>query len=160
MTAPVPSGAPEDRRLAPPGTVGGQVTGGSVLGRTFPPVTQLCVGSMALVIVGGIWMAAHLPRRPPLGPAVGLLAAGVALLVLAVALLTHISPFAWRQFLLVAKWALAAYLVIAGLLELVFVKDGTAGTTLGLLTAMLAVFALDVPMIMGFTVARYQEQAD
>jgi len=30
---------------------------------------------MTLVIVGGIFMAAHLPARPPLGPAVALLAA-------------------------------------------------------------------------------------
>jgi len=136
------------------------VPGPSVLERTLPPVAELCVGSMALVIVGGIWMAAHLPHRPPIGPAIGLLAGGVLLLGLAVLLLVRTAPFAWAQFFLVARWALAAYLVIAGLLEFVFVKDGTAGVTLGLLTGMLAVFALDVPMIMGFTVARYQEHQE
>lgn len=158
MTEPVPTADTGDQRPPPSALSGGLPPGPSVLERAFPPVAELCVGSMALVIIGGIWMAAHLPNRPPLGPAIGLLAAGVALLALAVLLLVRTASFAWGQFFLVAKWALVAYLVIAGLLEFVFVKDATAGTTLGLLTGMLAVFALDVPMIMGVTVARYQEQ--
>ena len=125
--------------------------------RRLPRVAELAVGSMALVIVGGIWMAAHLPAHPPLGPALGLLLGGVALLLAAVALLVRVRPFAWERFLLVARWALLAYVVIAGLLGLVFVKDGTRGAPLALLLGMLAVFALDVPVTIGFTVARYQE---
>lgn len=128
-----------------------------VMRRRLPPVAELTVGSMALVIVGGIWMASHLPARPPLGPALGLLIAGVVLLATAVVLLARIRPFAWDRLFLVARWALAAYVVIAGMLEFVFVKDGTRGSSLALLTMMLVVFAVDVPLILGFTVARYQE---
>ncbi len=128
-----------------------------VMHRRLPRVAELAVGSMALVIVGGIWMAAHLPAHPPLGPALGLLLGGVALLVVAVGLLVRIRPFARDRFLAVARWALLAYVVIAGLLGFVFVKDGTRGAPLALLLGMLAVFAVDVPLTIGFTVARYQE---
>jgi len=128
-----------------------------VMRRRLPPVAELTVGSMALVIVGGIWMAAPLPATPPLGPAFGLLLGAVALLAVALGLLLRVRPFAWDRLLLVARWGFVAYLVIAGLLGFVFIKDGTRGTPLALLLGMLAVFAVDVPLILGFTVARYQE---
>ena len=52
---------------------------------------------------------------------------------------------------------LAAYVVIAGMLEYVFVYDHTSGTQLLILTLMLVVFAVNVPMLLGFSVARFQE---
>jgi hypothetical protein len=128
-----------------------------VLLRRFPPVAELAVASVALMLSGGIYLAAHLPRRPPLGPAVGLLVAGGVLSVASIGLLVRIRPFAWRTFFLVARWALLAYLVIAGILGFVFVYDHTSGATLAVLILTLVVFALDVPMIIAFTVARYQE---
>lgn len=132
-------------------------TDAPVMTRRLPPVAELAVASMALVIVGGIWMASHLPAHPPLAPSVGLLAGGAALLLVAVGLLTRVRPFAWDRVFLVARWALLAYVVIAGMLEFVFVRDGTRGSTLAVLTLMLVVFAADVPVILGFTVGRYQE---
>ncbi len=127
------------------------------LTRRLPPVAELTVASVALMLAGGIYLAAHLPKPPPLGPAVGLLVAGGALTVLAVGLLSRIRPFAWDRFFLVARWALVAYLVIAGMLGFVFIYDHTRGATLGVLLATLVVFALDVPMVIAFTVARYEE---
>jgi hypothetical protein len=129
------------------------------LTRRLPPIAELTVASVALMLAGGIYLAAHLPKPPPLGPAVGLLVAGGALTLLAVGLLSRIRPFAWHRFFLVARWALVAYLVIAGLLGFVFIYDHTRGATLGVLLATLVVFALDVPMVIAFTVARYQESA-
>ena len=35
--------------------------------RRLLPVAEVAVASMVLVIAGGIYMAAHLPARPPLG---------------------------------------------------------------------------------------------
>ncbi len=128
----------------------------AVPGRSFPPVAELAVTSMALIIVSGIWLAAHLPRPAPLGPSAGLLAAAAALLLLAAALTSRLRPFAWNVFFTVAGWALAAYVVIAGMLELIFVLDGTRGAMLVLLTCSLTVFALDIPLLLGFSVARYQ----
>ncbi len=110
---------------------------------------------MALVIAGGIVIAAHLPRIPGLGPSTGLTVAGAALLLVAGGMLARLRPFAWRRFFSVAGWVLLAYFVIAGILSFVFIDDGTRGGALALLMASLAIFAVDVPLILGFTVARY-----
>lgn len=120
-----------------------------------PPVSQVLVGSMALVIVGGIYLAAHLPRRAPLGPAYVLLAAAAVLLVVGVVLVARLREFAWGRFFQVLRWALLAYVVIAGMLEYVFVLDGTRGALLAVLTSMLVMFAVDVPVVLAFSVARY-----
>ena len=121
-----------------------------------PPVSQVMVTSMAFVIVGGIYLAAHLPARASLGPAYGLLGVAAVLLVLGVGLVARLQRFAWPRFFQVLRWALLAYCVIAGMLEYVFVLDGTRGTMLGILTAMLAIFAVDVPVVLAFSVARYE----
>lgn len=121
-----------------------------------PPIPFVCVASMALVLVSGIYLAAYLPRRAPLGPAVGLVAAAGAVLVLAVVLVSGLRQFAWDTFFVVVKWAVLAYAVIAGILEYVFVYDGTRGTMLVLLTLSLFVFAVDIPVLLGFSVARFQ----
>jgi len=97
------------------------------------------------MLSGGVYMAAHLPRHPPLTPAVVLLAAGGALTIAAVVLLSRVRPFAWETFFLVARWALLAYAVIAGILGFVFIYDHTRGATLTVLVLTLVVFALDVP---------------
>ena len=127
------------------------------LERKLPPVTELVVFSVALMLSGGVYLAAHLPTPPPLAPAVGLLAAGGACTLVAMILLSRVRPFAWGTFFLVARWALAAYVVIAGLLGFVFVYDHTRGATLAVLIATLVVFALDVPAVIAFTVARYAD---
>ena len=123
--------------------------------RRLPPVSELVVSSLALMLAGGVVMAAQLPGRPSLAAPAALLAAGACLTAVAIALLSRARPFAWGVFYLVVGWALLAYLVIAGLLMFVFVYDGTSGATLAVLIATLAVFAVDVPMLLAFTVARY-----
>jgi drug/metabolite transporter (DMT)-like permease len=135
-------------------------TGEPAPSNRFPPVAELAVLSVALMLSGGIYLAAHLPRHPPLGPAVGLLVAGGVFSVASVALLVRIRPFAWDSFFLVARWALLAYAVIAGILGFVFIYDHTRGSTLAVLILTLVVFALDVPMIIAFTVARYAKPPD
>ena len=133
--------------------------GPSVLERRPPPVAELAVASVALMVAGGVYLAAHLPTLPPLAPAVGLLAGGGALTLVAMGLLARVRPFAWRTFFLVVRWALVGYVVIAGLLALVFIYDHTRGATLAVLALTLVVFAIDVPVIVAFTVARYADPA-
>lgn len=125
--------------------------------RKLPPVATLSVTSMALVIVAGIYLAAHLPVIPPLAPAVGLLAAAGAVLLADVVIVSRLENFAWPVFFRVAGWALVAYAVIAGMLAFVFVFDHTRGAALVTLVLSLLVFALDVPLLLGFSVARYEE---
>ncbi|MDR0346443.1 MAG: hypothetical protein LBI49_25655, partial [Nocardiopsaceae bacterium] len=44
-------------------------------GQRLPPVSQLAIVALALVLAGGIDLAAHLPRPAPLAPPVAALAA-------------------------------------------------------------------------------------
>ena len=123
---------------------------------TLPPISEVAVVVIALVVAGGVYLAAYLPRRAPLGPAYAILAVAALLLLWNVVQLSRIKPFAWAVFRLVGGWALAAYIVIAGMLEYVFIFDHTRGAVLAILTAMLAIFAVDIPLLLGFSVARYQ----
>ena len=135
----------------------GPVTGPapSAVGRRFPPVAELAIGSLALVVIGGILMASYVPRRPPLGGPAVLTAVSAALVLTSVFLLSRLRPFAWGRFFLVFRWALLAYVISAGMIGFAFVRDHTRGTPLALVAVMLVIFALDVPVIIAFTVARY-----
>jgi hypothetical protein len=125
--------------------------------RRFPPFTQIGMASLALIVTGGIYLSSHLPEHVPLGPAVALLIASTLLLIVNLALLTRVEDFAWRRFFQVAKWALLAYAITAGIIGYAFLKDHIRGGTLVVLALSLVVYALQVPTLIGFTVARYDE---
>ena len=125
--------------------------------RRLPPVTQLGMASLALIVAGGIYLSAHLPKHVPLGPAVALLAASALLLAANLAALSRVEGFAWDRFFAVAKWSLLAYTIIAGVIEFGFVRNHVRGGPLVVLTLSLVVYAVHVPMLIGFTVARYHE---
>jgi hypothetical protein len=122
----------------------------------LPPVQQIAVAILVLIVIGGIYTADHLPRHVPQAPTIVLLGAAAVLLAVNVVLISRISPFNWRVFRLVAGWVLVAYLLIAGMLEYAFVYDHVAGTQLLILTLMLAVFMINTPLLIGFSVARFQ----
>ena len=123
----------------------------------LPPVTQLGMLSLAFVIASGIYLSAHLPSHVPLGPAFALLAASVVVLAINLILLARVRDFAWPRFFYIAKWSFVAYIFVAGMLEYVFLRDHTSGGSLVVLTLSLLVFAVHVPMLVGFTVARYAD---
>lgn len=123
----------------------------------LPPVTEIAVIALALVVVGGVYLASYLPRHAPLGVPTGLLATSALLVVANAIFLARLANFAWGTFFKVLRWALLAYFIIAGMLEYVFIFDGTRGKLLVVLTGMLVVFALDVPTIIAFTVARFAD---
>ncbi len=123
--------------------------------RRLPPVTQLGMLSLGLVLVAGIYLSAHLPQHVSLGPAVGLLAASALVLARNLLALSRADGFPWRRFLEVARWALLAYAIIAGMIEYVFLRNHTSGGALVVLTLSLVVFAVNVPVLISFTVARY-----
>jgi hypothetical protein len=136
---------------------GDAATAPDVAGRRLPPIAEIAVVSIALMLAGGIYLAARLPGHPGLTVPVALAAAGGALTAADLAWLSRIRPFAWPTFFLVLRWGLVAYMVIAGLLGYVFIRDHTPGPTVAVLVATLAVFAVDVPVILAFTVARFQD---
>ena len=125
--------------------------------RPLPPVTALGMASLALIVAGGIYLSAHLPEHVPLGPAVALLAASVLLLVGNIVALSRVRDFAWERFFSVARWSMLAYVVIAGMILYAFLEDHIRGGTLVVLTLSLVVFAVHMPMLVGFTVARYAD---
>jgi hypothetical protein len=125
--------------------------------RPLPPVTQVAMISLALIVSGGIYLSAYLPHRVPLAPAVALLGASVLLLAGNVVSLARVPGFPWRRFFEIARWVLLAYAVIAGMIEFVFVRNHVSGGPLIVLTLSLVVFAVHIPMLVGFTVARYHE---
>jgi hypothetical protein len=127
--------------------------------RRLPPVTQIGMTSLGLIVAAGIYLAAHLPKHVPLTPAVILLAASAALLAGNLVVLARVPDFAWDRFFAVARWALLAYVVVAGMIEFAFVRDHMSGGPLVILTLSLAVFAIHVPTLIGFTVARYADVA-
>jgi hypothetical protein len=125
--------------------------------RRLPPVTEIGMLSLALIVAGGIYLSAHIPGDVPLAPAVILLVLSAALLVGNLVALSRVRGFPWRRFAEVARWALLAYAITAGMIEYVFLRNDLSGGPLVVLTLSLVVYAVHVPMLIGFTVARYDE---
>jgi len=125
--------------------------------KKLPPVSEISVAILTLVIAGGVYLAAHLPKHVSLVPTTTAVVLAAALVVLNLYLLSRIPSFAWDKFMLVAKWTLLAYGIIAGTLEYIFIKDGVRGSVLALMTSALVLFAVNLPIHFGFTVARYAD---
>jgi hypothetical protein len=117
------------------------------------------MASLALIVAGGIYLSAHIPQHVALAPAIGLLVASATLMVVNMLLLSRVRVFDWARFAQVAKWSLLAYLVIGGMIEYVFLRNHLRGGALVVLTLSVAVFTIHVPMLVGFTVARFNGPA-
>ena len=133
------------------------MTTSNEIDRPYPPIAWITSGALGLVIIGGVWMASHAPRRAPLGIAVALLCAAAFLMLVAATLLARQRIFAWSTFRKVLKWGLLAYVIEAGMIEYAFVRDHTSGASLVIVTLMLLIFATSPPMTIAFTVARYHD---
>ena len=126
------------------------------MGRNFPPITELAVATMVLVITGGTYIAGHIPNDVPLLLPTILAIAAAVLLVVNLYLVSTLKQFAWGVFKQVFGWSLVGYGVIAGLLIFVFLRDDIPGDVLTFLIAMLVIFAINIPLLFAFSVARYQ----
>lgn len=125
--------------------------------RSLPPVTEISIATLTLIVIGGIYLAANLTGKISLTLPIVLLALAAVLLLTNIALILRIRPFARGRFLQVSRWLLLAYVVIAGMLEYVFIDDGVRGGTLAVLSGSLVVFGINAPLIVAYTVARYAE---
>jgi hypothetical protein len=120
-----------------------------------PPFTEIGMASLALIVAGGIYLSSHLPQHVPLAPAIALLVASTLLLTANLASLRRVRGFAWTRFFQVARWAFLAYAFTAGMIEYAFLRDHVSGGALVILTLSLLIYALQVPTLIAFTVARY-----
>jgi hypothetical protein len=109
-----------------------------------------------LCITGVIYLTSYVPRTPALGPAIGLVIAAGAVVLANAVILSRIPDFNWRVFWQVGWWTLVGYAVIAGMLMFTFIYDQLPTGQLTLLVATLAVFAVDIPLMLAFSVARFQ----
>jgi len=125
--------------------------------RKLPPIAEMIIVSMALVVTSGIYLASHLPKSTSLAPVTVLLVLAGASTLSAVITVSRLRDFNWKVFFQVWRWAMLAYIVIGGILEFVFIFDHTRGSMLLVFTLSLAIFALDIPLLLSFSVARYQE---
>ncbi len=125
----------------------------------LPPVTEIGMASLALIVAGGIYLSSHIPEHVPLTPAIILLALSALLLAGNLAALSRVQGFAWARFFQIARWSLLAYAITAGLIEFAFLEDHLSGGPLVVLTLSLVVYAVHVPMLIAFTVARYEVPA-
>ena len=128
-------------------------------GRKLPPISEVAIATMALVIIGGTYIAAHIPDDVPLVIPTLLAIAAAALLVANIYLLSTIKPVAWGVFKQVFGWSLVGYGVISALLMFVFIRDDIPGDVMTFLIAMLVIFAVNIPLLFGFSVARYQQES-
>jgi uncharacterized membrane protein YoaK (UPF0700 family) len=125
--------------------------------QNFPKAVETVTVSLAAVVVGGVWLGSHAPRRPPLALPAILLVVAALLLLAGVAMISRVAGFSWDTFVRVGRWALLAYVIAAGMIEFAFVRNHTRGAPLAVVTGMLVVFALDVPFLIATTVARYDD---
>lgn len=130
--------------------------GPSLIDRRLPPITEIGGASMIAIAGGVIYVASYLPKHAPLRWAVVLLAVAAALMLTNVVLLARLRDFAWDRFFQVGGWAALAYGVIGGMIEYAFVYDHTRGAQLVVMTLMLVLFMTNVPVLIAFTVARFQ----
>jgi hypothetical protein len=126
----------------------------------YPPVTQVGMASLGLIVAGGIYLSAHLPQHVSLAPAVVLLCLSALLMAGNLFSLSRVQGFAWERFFAVARWSLLAYVVTAGMIEYAFLRNHVSGGPLVVLTLSLVIFAVHVPTLIGFTVARYSGPGD
>jgi hypothetical protein len=125
-------------------------------GRELPPIIEIGVVAMALCIAGVIYLVSYVPRTPALGPAIGLVIAAGVVVLANVAVLVRTPNFNWPLFWKVGFWTLVGYSVIAGMLMFTFIYDQLPTGQLALLVSTLAVFAVDIPIMLAFSVARFQ----
>lgn len=125
--------------------------------RKFPPISQICVLVLISMVIGGVFVAAHLPEHVAMTfPTVMIVLAGV-LLAANIVLLSRIPVFAWASFFKVFRWTILAEGIVAGILEYVFIFDGTRGAVLVLMSSTLVIFVLDLAVLFGFSVAQFQD---
>lgn len=124
--------------------------------RTMPPVIGLGMAALTLAIIGGVLIASQIGTEPSLTLPRVLVVIALVVEAIAVVIMIRVRPFAWGLFRKVFGVALCAYVVQSGIIGWTFVKNDVPVAPFIVLTGGLVVFATIVPLMIAFTVARYQ----
>jgi len=127
---------------------------------TFSLVVPGTIASIVCAFLSVGIIAAYLPRHVSLAWPVAFLIASVVFLAVAVVALARRRNVAWERFRTVAKWVLILTGIFAAMAEFMFIYDRTPGTTLAILTAVLILSAVDIPVLLGFSVARHERRPE
>lgn len=138
------------------GMLGGRRGDVAPFDRTVPPVIPVAMVAMAAAVTGGVILSAGAAGRPSLTVPTVFVVAGVALELVAAAMALRVRPFAWGRFGQVFGWTLLAYLLQSFLILYSFIRNDIPAKPMATLAIGLFVFATDVPLMIAFTVARYQ----
>ncbi|MBI4301523.1 MAG: hypothetical protein HY664_02840 [Chloroflexi bacterium] len=125
--------------------------------KKLPPVGLVGTLALGLAIAGVIYLTSYLPKEPSFTPAIGFLVAAAAAVMVNAIALARVQGFAWRIFFVVGGWTLLGYGLISGLLMFIFIHNNLPTRQLAFQIATLFVLAVDVPMMLAFSVARYQQ---
>lgn len=128
--------------------------------RKLPPVVVVAMVALTMAITGGVLLVSQIGEEPALLVPSVLMGGAIVLEIVSIVMLVTIRPFAWDRFAQVFGWALLAYVFQSAIIEWSFIKNDVPGRPLALLTTGLVVFATIVPLMIAFTVARYQAIAD
>ncbi|MCB1030795.1 MAG: hypothetical protein KDA95_05615 [Acidimicrobiales bacterium] len=125
--------------------------------RELPPVVPVAMVALALSVSAGVLVSAQAMAEP--SPTLPRLLVGVSLglELVAVAMMVRIKPFAWARFKQVFGWAFLAYLTQSSIIAYSFVRNDVPSGPFVTLIGGLIVFATIVPLMIGFTVARYEQ---
>lgn len=123
------------------------------------PVMVFTVGAIVTAFVAVGFLAAYMPRSAPMDVPVVLLVASGVLSIAGIVSLRQRPGFAWRTFFAVARWILVVTVVFAGMAEFVFAYDKATGSPLVVMTLVLVLAAVNVPVAVGFSVARHEAPA-
>ena len=124
--------------------------------RKLPPVVGVAMVALAFAVTGGVILAGQPVQHPSLvGPTV-LEGGALVLELVSIVMMLRIRPFAWDRFRLVFGWAFLAYVIQGGMIEWAFAKNHTPGGPIAVLTCGIVVFSTIVPLMIAYTVARYQ----
>jgi hypothetical protein len=122
------------------------------------PIVAATIGSIVSAFLAVGFIASYLPRPAPMAWPVGFLIASGLLWVAGLALLLRLQRFAWSLFFAVARWISVLTVLFAGMAVYVFIADGTSGGTLAVMVTVLVLAAINIPIVVGFSVARHERE--
>jgi hypothetical protein len=123
-------------------------------GVTLPPPNVFAAATLMLVLGAVGTLASYLPFNAPLDVTLPLLELAIVVFAGAVWRLFATRSYAWSAFFAVARPAFLAVGTAAAIIEFAFYYDKTGGRSLAILSTALVLIVLDLPLLLGYSVAR------
>jgi hypothetical protein len=129
-------------------------------GVQLPPPNVFAAVTLMLALGAVGTLAAYLPFNAPLDVTLPLTELAIVVYAAAVWRLVTTRTYAWSTFLAVARPAFLAVGTAAVIIEFAFYYDKTGGRSLAILSTALGLFVLDLPLLLGYSVARNEPLAE